>query len=398
MARIVRHALCLASVVAIAPTIVGIGPPIQMNTRSLGSAEAALTREFSQVRGIHELADGRVLITDRIDEQLFVADFATGRLLQISRTGPGPTEYRLPTSLLWMPGDSTLLVDEGNTRLVVVGPPPDLAIKRSFRIELAGSPPSNGVRAIDARGRFYLQSPFWIPRPPRMGDSVYMLRANPGRRTADTLGTVLGITRPPDGNKPRLTPGFPFVAMAAQDAWNVRRDGTIIVIRSNPYRMEWITETGERGAGPSIPYTPIKVTVEEKRWFTRQFLANSPTSGRGDDGMSATPASAMTEERVREMVATNAYAEFKGPTTGRAPVLSENGTAWVERSVPYGSATQFDVLGTRGEPLERIQLPKDRRLLAIGRTAVYLVVVDAEGVERVERYAIPTTLRRIGRF
>lgn len=366
---------------------------------SLQSPSAKLSREFSQVRGLRELPDGRVLIADRIEERVWIADLATGKLAQIGRAGTGPTEYRLPTTLLWMPGDSTLLIDEGNTRIGIIAPPPVLTMQRSFRMDLPGAPASNSVRAVDERGRYYTQSPFWTPRPRAMGDSVYLLRTVANGGAADTLGVVLGITRPPNANRPRLTPGFPFVAMAPQDSWNVRRDGTIIIVRSNPYRMEWINPDGSKVAGAPIPYTPIKVTKDEQRSFTRQFLANSPTSGRGEDGgMSATPSSAMTEERVREMVSTNAFAEFKGPTTGRAPLFGVNGTVWVERAVPHGEPAQFDVLSPRGEPLERIQLGKDRRLAAIGQASLYVVAVDPDGVEYVERYAIPRSLLRLFRL
>ena len=96
----------------------------------LTTADAVLPREFSQIRGVRELRDGRLLVTDWTDEVLLVVDLRTGGVRQLGRKGSGPTEYRLPAALLPLPGDSTLLVDQGNERLAVIGP--DLSIVRSF--------------------------------------------------------------------------------------------------------------------------------------------------------------------------------------------------------------------------------------------------------------------------
>ena len=58
------------------------------------SVSTALTgpspHEFTQVRGFRELADGRGLISDRLDEKLVVADFTAGTVQVIGRTGAGP--------------------------------------------------------------------------------------------------------------------------------------------------------------------------------------------------------------------------------------------------------------------------------------------------------------------
>lgn len=105
--------------------------------------------------------------------------------------------------------------------------------------------------------------------------------------------------------------------------------------------------------------------------------------------MSATPASALEAEQIRQMVAHNAYAEYKGPITGSKPFVSEDGTVWVEATVPFGAAQLVDVFDTSGRRVDRLRLPPHRRLLGVGRKALYLVTTDDDGLERLERYAWP---------
>ena len=119
----------------------------QPATLTLAAPERTLAIDFTQIRGVRELPDGRVLVTDRLDKGLGVADFARNTFTPIGRTGSGPAEYRLPTALAVMPGDSTLLSDEGNQRLAVIGP--DLKIHRTFHLQIPGIGVPLGARAVD---------------------------------------------------------------------------------------------------------------------------------------------------------------------------------------------------------------------------------------------------------
>ncbi len=57
------------------------------------------------IRGLRELSDGRVLVTDWIEERLVVLDFPSGTFRDIGRIGRGPREFRLPAGLVALPGD-----------------------------------------------------------------------------------------------------------------------------------------------------------------------------------------------------------------------------------------------------------------------------------------------------
>ena len=106
--------------------------------RILGNPDRRLPVEFTRITGFYELKDGRVLVSDRGEELVVVADFSTGRATPIGRKGSGPGEYRLPSRIIAWTGDSLLLNDGGNTRLAVIGP--DLRIHRSFSLNSPNVP------------------------------------------------------------------------------------------------------------------------------------------------------------------------------------------------------------------------------------------------------------------
>lgn len=352
----------------------------------LRAPTATLDHDFSQVRGVRELPDGRVLITDRLEEKLYVASFSTGALVSISRPGRGPLEFHLPTALIPFTGDSTLLVDEGNSRLAVIGP--DLRVHRSFALRLPGIGFPLGTRGVDAQGRFYVQIPGWISNARERGDSVWLVRFDASRQRVDTLATLKGTTSPPARNGRQL--GIPFVPFAAQDNWMVLPDGRVALVRSTPYHVEWRAPDGRLTRGTTVAHTPIRVTMDDRIAFTRSFIANSPIGGRDPSGgMSAAPAELLTDRSIREIAEYNTFADAMGPFTGAVPLVDATGALWVERTVRVGTSGEWDVFDAGGRPVRRVAIPVGRRLVGLGRGTAYLVAVDEDGIERLERYAIP---------
>jgi hypothetical protein len=80
-----------------------------------------LNHEFSSITGFRELPDGRIMVSDGIDEVLVRANFATQRMDTIGRSGQGPGEYKSPDALHPLPDGATLVVDLGNGRLSIFG-------------------------------------------------------------------------------------------------------------------------------------------------------------------------------------------------------------------------------------------------------------------------------------
>ena len=353
-------------------------------TLTLGRADKVLSQEFTQIRGIRELPDGRVLVSDRLDNGVVVVDFGANSVRQIGRTGRGPAEYRLPTTLTPLPGDSTLLSDEGNSRIAVIGP--DLRIHRSFTVFLPGGSFPMGARSIDGAGRFYMQIPAWMSSPQAPNDTIPIVRFDRGAQKIDTLLRIKGASWLPPG--PRY--GFGWVVFAPQDAWTVSPDGRIAVVRSGDYHVEWYAPNGSVQRGAPVRVARIPVTMEERLAYVRHFLQNSSIGGRDSDaGLSPIPAAMMEEGSVREMATKNTFAETKAPFTDSPVLLGPRGTLWVERSTRLGETPLWDVFDGNGRHSASVRLPANRQLGGVGVRFLYVVATDDDGVQRLERYVAP---------
>ena len=348
---------------------------------SLGKAERILSQEFTQIRGVRELPDGRVLVADRLDRGVVVVDFVAGTVRPVGRTGRGPAEYRLPTRLTAISGDSTLLQDEGNSRLAIIGP--DLRIHRSFTLFLPGGSLAVGARGIDQLGRFYLQIPAWMSNAQKPNDTIPIVRFDVRARTVDTLMRVKGASWLPPG--PRH--GFGWVVFAPQDGWAVAPDGRLAVVRAGDYHVEWREPNGRMVRGAAVPFERLPVTMEERMGYVRHFLLNSNIGGRGEEGaLSAVPAEMLEEKSMREMATRNSFAETKPPFTDSPPLIGPDGTLWVERSTRLGEAQLWDVFDAAAALVSRVRLPPQRHLGGIGVRSLYVIATDDDGVQRLERY------------
>ena len=349
------------------------------------SSPDILPHEFSLIRGLRELPDGRVLVTDWIEEVVAVADFRSGTVRPLGRKGSGPLEYRLPGTLLALPGDSTLLLDEGNGRFAVIGP--DLRIARSYANNRPGAGHSIYPRAVDRQGRIYFTIPRWADRTPPGGDSASVARWTPDGDRIERLATVLGSAP----RKNSRAPGHPDIMFSPQDGWQADADGRIVVVRSDRYRIESRAPDGRVTSGPATPHTPLRTTRRDRTDFVARFLNSSAISGRGEgaSGLAQLPAAMKSREAIERMVETQEFAPVRPAFTDRGPWLGPDGVLWVERSVASGAAPLYDRFDRNGVRRAPVTLTAGRRLIAVGARGIYVAAVDADGVETLERYAVP---------
>ena len=357
----------------------------------LDNPDATFPEPFSLIRGLRELGDGRVLVTDWIEERLGAVDFDGGTARDIGRVGGGPREFRLPAGLVALPGDSTLLVDVGNGRLAVVGP--DLAIHRT----MSGRPEEVRFgltpRYADVEGRLYFTTSPW-GRGPAAGpsDSVDIARWDSERHMVVSIATVNGVTRRRD-QSPSMKPRFPNVPFAPQDAWAVTPEGDVFVVRSGDYHIERVTRDGKLEVGPPIEYPVLPVTHEDKFAYVLWNTLSSPIGGRGE-GMTHQPAEWSEPAYIEEMIANNEFAEVKPPFVPGGAWTTPEGELWVERSMPFGEPTTYDVFDRHATRVRQVALPEGRRLLGFGRGVLYAVVEDGDGLpEAVNLKFIAITLR-----
>jgi len=142
----------------------------------LTKPDARFPKELSSVSGLLELPDGRVLVSDGIDETLLRIDLRTMKADTISRAGAGPGEYKGPDLLYGLPAGGVLLVDLGNARLSFF----DAALKYKESAPIARGEPATGLTmvlpdGVDSQGRIYFRSMMRNPNGSR-GDSGAVLR------------------------------------------------------------------------------------------------------------------------------------------------------------------------------------------------------------------------------
>ena len=354
---------------------------LQDGDRRLTAPALSVDHDFSRIGGVRELADGRLLVSDWIEETLSVVDVRRGVIGVIGRRGAGPSEYRLPGALLPLPGDSTLLVDQGNERLAVIGP--DLRIARSFSSHRPGMTHAISPRGVDERGRLYFEIPAWAD-PGGARDSVAVARWDPATERVERLARVRGITY----REGRIE-GIPYVIFAPRDVWQVDAAGRLALVRSAGYVVEWRGQDGAITRGAPVRRAALPVTARDRLDYVAQFMATAVIAGRGEQGMTAMPASQKTPEALARLVGKQEFREARPPFTDRAPLIAPDGSVWVERSVPSSAAPAWDRFDARGAHRGGIVLPVGRRLLAIGSGGLYAAAVDTDGLERLERYAMP---------
>ena len=361
-----------------------IGPP--------RTATATLTEDFTQVSGVRELADGRVIISDSREVRVVVADFATQRVELIGRKGMGPGEYSRPSSMYPMSGDSTLVYDGGagrwlilsGARIVATLPPDDPAHTATFA----------GIRYVDDRGSVA----GWSVDRPNPGiadagvhDSGTIVFVRRGSSRVDTVAKVVRTpqrffawTDPITG-----TPQFnaSAAAFATSEDFLLFPDGWLAVIRLNPYRVDWRSPNGAWTLGPPVPVPLARVTDREKAFYLKRFerAVNAPVN-----------ISPNAPPSVRDAMANSArrrwteFPEFIPPFMGMSSLPAPEGTVIVLKT-PTADAPNptYDSIDRTGKLVRRIGLAAGQRIVGFGKHGVYIVSADSDGLERISRHPWP---------
>lgn len=350
----------------------------------LDRPDAVLEEPFSLVRGVRELASGRLLVADWIENRVAIVDLAAGTVRDVAREGRGPQEVRLPTGLIRLRGDSTLLLDEGNNRLVVLAP-----AGRAVRTIVAEVPGRGGVRGVDAGGAFYHAVPSWSEGPAALADdSVRIVRWDPRSSAVPRTVAVVQGTRYRKDRSPAMRPRLPMVGFASQDAWVVSPAGAVVIVRSTPYRVEIHANGRAPVVGPAYEVSTRVVSADDKRRFVAEFAFGSAVSGRGADGgmgRGDTPDAA----EVQRMVGTAEWAERFPPFDPSRVLAAADGRIWVGAAVRPGEPARYDVFDGQGRRSLRVELGPGRRVAHVGTRGVHVVAEDADGVQTIERYPLP---------
>ena len=356
--------------------------------------EASFPVEWTTVRGVRELKDGRVVVLDSRDQAVKLADFKTGTATMIGRKGSGPGEYQLPLELFALPGDSSVIYDMANNGAPVVITPQGKAGNPlpGMRAERAVGFLNVGGR-IDESGRIYRGG-----HGATVGrDPIERLDRRTGK--IDTVGwysrrVVSPLIEPVQegGARSKFSRAGKPIPFASVKLFDVAPGGAIVVLSPEPYRVSFIAD-GRQSDGPVIPYQRLRVTDADKAEWRAEKSKPVATImfNRGGATTAGYQPPSPTEEPDK-------WPEYLPPyllTTGADRLrIAPDGTIWIERAVNAGSPALYDVLSRTGALAYRVTVPKRTRIVGFGRSGIYAVRLDDDDLQYLQRFRFPATNNR----
>lgn len=373
--------------------LVSVTQPVP--TRALSSPLAELPHPFTQIDGIRELSEGRVVLLDRRDALVVVVDLGAGTFRQIGRTGAGPKEYEIPGKLFALPSGRSAVRDDGNGERIMSinadgtpGPFIDYAAARDATGAGRGLGRPIPV-ASDTLGRFYYRTSAMRIRADgtteltdssaierldltrNRRDTVAFIREEPGFARQLGRGATTVVARPSTTIRP----------LAASDQWAVAPDGRIAVVSVDPYRVTYFNDGG-RLDGPVIPFDRFPVTQKDKdEWLERsqapqRTIVMTSKTGPAQAVMTRGPAAGRPAE----------WPTYFPPFVD-APLFAPDGRLWIRRVTSATVATTYEVMDGGGRLAQRVVLPMQSRVVGFGAQSIYVARVDDDGLQFLRRYA-----------
>src|SRR3954465_5257984 len=258
-------------------------PPV----RQLGPVTAVGKEPLGAISGVRQLSDGRVIVNDIIGRRVLMFDSTLSSVTVIADTTSATANaYGVnPGGLIAFRGDSTLFVDPASLSMLLIDPNGKITrVMSAPRAQdvgfLVGGPFGNP--GFDPSGKLVYRAPpnfgaFGRPGPgagpgqfPTPPDSAALVRFDLNTRKLDTATFFktpkisLNITQSPDGGVRVTTNVNP---LPQGDDWALLPDGTIALVRSKDFHIDWLHPDGKVTSSPKISFNWERLTDEAKVAF-----------------------------------------------------------------------------------------------------------------------------------
>lgn len=341
--------------------------------------EVEYPEAFQLLSSVRELSDGRVLAADPLDQILAAIDMDAGTMDVWGAQGSGAQQYRQPDGVHALSGDSTLLVDLGNSRLTVVAP--DGTFARSTPLVLGGRTPML-PRRVDDEGRIY----FALRNMQNFSDSSRIGRLALGSDRVETVAKYKPreVRRVGGGGQISIEQ----VPMGPEDDWAVGADGTVAVVRSAGYYVEVIHPDGEVSVGSPVDHIRVRPGDPEKQaWLDAAPAGPSVlmTMGGGGSSMQFSRSGPSTGSSIAEAEWPEVMPSFRAGSTRVDP----RGRIWVGRHTRVGEPSLFDIFDTEGRLTDQVSLAPSSSIVGFGSNgALYTTRTDIEGQQWLQRWRV----------
>ena len=427
--KLLSSALLLTASTAAAqqpPAVRQLGPVIAASSNAFGSR--AFVRHLKTGVLVNDVDNRRVLLLDTaLVLSTVVADTTAATANAYSGRIGGLIAYR---------ADSSLFVDAQSMSMLVIDPAGQvkrvMSVPRSQDAMILGNPVLS-TPAFDASGKLVYRG---MPRPqfrgggpggpggtggaagmalPEPPDSIALVRVDLATRQVDTLTFTkipkakIDVQRDDNG---RVSVNVQMNPLPVVDDWAVTADGSIAVVRGRDYHVDWIRPDGSRESSPKMPFVWQRLTDEDKVAFIdslkaareRMAASNPQAAGGSNVTVSGAPpgGGAGGETRVMVMapggggggagpvmgggnnmsfVSASDLPDYKPAFFAGATRADYDGFLWI-RTIPTKGVVGgpiYDVVNSRGELVERVQVPKDRTIIGFGTGGIVYLLARAEG-------------------
>ena len=429
-------------------------PPI----RQIGPVTAVSKEPLGAVSTLRHLPDGRVLVNDILGRRVIMFDSSLSSVTVVADTTSATANaYGVrPGGLIAYRGDSTLFVDPASLSMLLIDPNGKITrVMSAPRAQdvgfLVGGP--FGSPGFDPSGKLVYRAPpnfaaFGPPGPgagagqfPTPPDSAALVRFDLTTRKLDTATFFktpkinLTITRSPEGGVRVMSSVNP---LPQGDDWALLPDGTIALVRSKDFHVDWLHPDGSLTSSPKISFNWERLTDEGKVAFidsarvaieklrasgqfgfggagpqliTRDAVEGGGAAGRRDGtradtarrGAATAPTPAPNAQTGTitvtsggnttvaavgpggaggplpplTMVSPSELPDYKPPFTPGSTRVDIAGNLWIRTSQNVDARPVYDVINSKGEVIDRVQLPANRVLAGFGENGVvYLAVRD----------------------
>jgi len=382
LGKLLTTAFVTASVAAFSALVAAPGVSAQLSA----DLEVEFPEGFGLLSNVRELPDGRVLVADPLGQILAALDMDAGTMDMWGREGGGPREYRQPDAVYALPGDSTLLVDLGNGRLMVIAP--DGSFVRSRPIAVGGgATPGNPVgmqiaipQVVDGAGRIY----FPLRAFGGSEDSTAIARVGWASDVVETVARFKPREVQRSGSGGRIS--IQALPMSPEDDWAVGLDGTIALVRAADYHVDVIHPDGRVSKGPEVDHTRIRPRDAEKQaWLdagASSGLSIRLTVNNGVQEMQFSRGGPGGNRSIDDLEWPNRMPSFRSGSTRIDP----EGRIWVGRTTRAGEPSLFDIFDDEGRPIGQVTLDPNSSIVGFGeKGALYTTRTDEVGLQWLQR-------------
>jgi hypothetical protein len=419
--------------------------------RLINAPDASSQHLFGAVGAIRQLPNGRVLVNDVVKRQLTLLDPSLGAAAVIADSVSGTANsYGVrPGGLIAYLADSTLFVDPAGLSMFVIDPAGKIARVASVpRSQDAGALGSNllGSPGLDAKGRLVYRGGFGriiagptaakvaggggdaAARAASMAsmfeqpDTAALVRVDLATRKLDTAG-FFKIPK----NKMNVQQSDKGISMTTEinplqtvDDWAVLADGSVAVVRGQDYHVDFIHADGSTSSSPKISYDWQRLTDEDKiaiidsaKAAFERARAAAPAGGNtvvGGPGGGGAPGMVVMNFSMRSgeggggiktgdagsgpqvnFVSASELPDYRPVFSQGSSRGDAEGNLWIRTSATRAGSVSgpiYDVIGPRGELIDRVQIPSGRQIVGFGKGGiVYMVARDDSGawLERTHR-------------